>query len=150
MLQGQLVLVVDDERDIGLPLTSIIRRKAGAANAEVVAGYRGAVMRLERQPTSGIVILDFDYSNNDRTRTGVHLALWMREQPHLANTKRVLYSSMDRAVIEATLREQIAVNPALEGITLDTLFTRVVPKDSSHGPLVLIEMLRLDQNGNRS
>ena len=60
MLQGQLVLVVDDERDIGLPLTSIIRRKAGAANAEVVAGYRGAVMRLERQPTSGIVILDYD------------------------------------------------------------------------------------------
>jgi hypothetical protein len=149
MLRGQLVLVDDDERDIGLPLTSIIRPKAGDDFRVGGADYRGAVMRLERQPTPCIVILDFDY-NNDRTRTGVHLALWMREQPHLANTKRVLYSSMNRAVIEATLREQIAANPALEGVTLDTLFTRVVPKDSSHEPLVLIEMLKLNGTSNAS
>lgn len=133
-----------------MPLTSIIRPKAGDDFHVGGAGYRGAVMRLERQPTPGIVILDFDYSNNDRTRTGVHLALWMREQPHLANTKRVLYSSMNRVVIEATLREQIAANPALEGVTLDTLFTRVVPKDSSHDPLVLIEMLKLNGTSNAS
>jgi len=113
-------------------------------------GHKLASRRVAPRSRRVLTRAECHYSNNDRTRTGVHLALWMREQPHLANTKRVLYSSMDRAVIEATLREQIAVNPALEGITLDTLFTRVVPKDSSHGPLILIEMLRLDQNGNRS
>lgn len=125
-----LILIVEDDPELGARLTRDVRRYAGASAAELVQECEEAIARLRNPPVPRIVVMEYRM----RGQTGVDLALWMDTQPHLAGTRRVLYTAMPRALV--------AQDPALAGRRLDTLFALVVPKGAGSGPRALAEALR--------
>ncbi|HEX9373419.1 MAG TPA: response regulator [Roseiflexaceae bacterium] len=129
MHDNSLILIVEDNPELGARLTRDVRRYGGAEAAELVQEYDEAIARLLNEPAPHAVVMEYRM----RAHTGVDLALWMAAQPRLADTHRVLYTATPRALV--------AQNPALAGHSLDMLFALVVPKGAGSGPRVLAAAL---------
>lgn len=91
VLAGLHILIVENEATVALHLSEGLRR-AGARTVEIKASAWQARQRLEQPPTPDIAILDYDITGQE---TGVDVALWMRQQPALQRTRRILYTGSD-------------------------------------------------------
>lgn len=98
LLAGLHILVVEDMCETALSLSSGLRRAGGAASVEVKASVWQARQRLMVQPVPDMVLLDNVLIGEE---SGLDLALWMREQPHLQHTIRISYSGSDLTMLQA-------------------------------------------------
>lgn len=112
-LQGHSILIVDDVPDLGFDLSTLLRRRGGAAAAEIVASIARAQARLRRAPYPTLAIID----HNIRDGYGITLALWIRQQTYLRDMYLVSYSAQLDEHILATASE----NPFDHMITKGTL-----------------------------
>lgn len=90
-LVGVRILVVEDAAELALSLSEGLRR-AGAVSVEIKASARQARKRLMQLPVPDLALLDYNLTGDE---TGLDIALWMREQPALLHTRRILYSASD-------------------------------------------------------
>src|SRR6266496_827844 len=82
MHDNSLILIVEDNPELGARLTRDVRRYGGAEAAELVQEYDEAIARLLNEPAPRAVVMEYRM----RAHTGVDLALWMAAQPRLADT----------------------------------------------------------------
>lgn len=137
MIATPLMLIVDDDLELGLRLTRAVQRAAGTFAAELLLDYAAAVERLQQSPIPHVVVMEYRL----HTRTGVELAQWMAVQSHLAATHRVLYTATPPALIvwDPALIAQEA--PAADERAC-VLFALVIAKGAGAGPRALAAALR--------
>ena len=73
MHNNSLILIVEDNPELGARLTRDVRRYGGAEAAELVQEYDEAIARLLNEPAPRAVVMEYRM----RAHTGVDLALWM-------------------------------------------------------------------------
>lgn len=102
-LEGLFILVVEDASDIGFDLNRLMLR-AGAVGVDLRVSAERTMERLATPPYPDLVLIDYHLRGE---RTGIDLALWMREQEVLLQhgTKRVLFSGVSSRHIEQALRD---------------------------------------------
>lgn len=110
-LRGLRLLVVENDARTALHLSEAFRR-AGVQRIEIKASAWQARQRLQQEPIPHVVLLDYSIVGED---TGLDVALWMREQPALVGTLRILYTGTDVEKIETRLPD-------------DTVFQRILHK----------------------
>ncbi len=91
-LQGLHFLLIEDSVDMVTNLSSFFRAQ-GARLVESQPSALRAKKRLQSPPAPDVVLLDFKLNGS---LTGTDLALWMREQPHLARVLRVSFTAVTR------------------------------------------------------
>jgi CheY-like chemotaxis protein len=97
-LEGLRILIVEDFVDTGIVLTRRFYR-AGAAVAEIRTSYLQAQNCLQQQ-TFDVVLIDHNLIGN---RTGLDLAIWLRDQPEHRSTIRISFSGSDPMVVQSQL-----------------------------------------------
>jgi response regulator RpfG family c-di-GMP phosphodiesterase len=91
-LQGLHILLIEDSVEMVTNLSAFFRAQ-GARLVEAQPSALRAKKRLQSPPVPDIVLLDFRLNGS---MTGTDLALWMREQPHLAQVLRVSFTAVAR------------------------------------------------------
>ena len=88
-LRGHTVLIVEDTPDIGLRLSTFLRRRGGASAVEIVASVARAQARLRREPHPTVALIDHHIYDG----YGATLATWAREQPRLQDLLLISFSA---------------------------------------------------------
>jgi CheY-like chemotaxis protein len=91
-LQGRHILLIEDSVEMVTSLSAFFRAQ-GARLVEAQPSALRAKKRLASPPVPDLVLLDYRLNGS---MTGTDLALWMREQPHLAQVIRVSFSAVAR------------------------------------------------------
>jgi len=94
-LAGLHIVVVEDDAHVALDVQTGLRW-AGAAAVDVAVTARQVQQRLALPPGPDIVLIDF-YIGGDQF--GLDVARWLRRQPTLQHTLRILHTSADLGMI---------------------------------------------------
>lgn len=121
-LRGLRLLVVENDARTAMHLSEAFRR-AGVQRVEIKASAWQARQRLQQPPVPHVVLLDYSIVGAD---TGLDVALWMREQPALAQTVRILYTGTDVEQLQARLPDEHVFQRILhKPLSLPTLIEQV-------------------------
>ena len=96
-LEGQLVLIVEDEVDFAQRLAAILQRRGGAETLHA-ASVQAAQFTIEAGARPHMIVLDHNLGSNE---IGTALARWVRARPE-QHTKIVSYSAKPQEAIVAS------------------------------------------------
>jgi CheY-like chemotaxis protein len=96
-LQGQLVLIVEDEIEVAQRLAAVLQRRGGAETLHAVS-VQAAQATIEAGAKPHIIVLDHNLGFRE---IGTTLARWVRARPE-QHTKIVSYSAQPCEMILAT------------------------------------------------